>query len=94
MSNDVVTYAKFNREMFIAQRRSTCLLHQVTEENDFAKMGAHHTLDLELNKDVKIVKPEWDAIAFQRVQEACNEQKGAEIGAIILGEGVYSASFA
>ena len=77
-----------------SQGASLSISGQVTAENDFAKMGAHHTLDLELNKDVKIVKPEWDAIAFQRVQEACNEQKGAEIGAIILGEGVYSASFA
>ena len=70
-----------------SQGASLSISGQVTEENDFAKMGAHHTLDLELNKDVKIVKAEWDAIAFQRVQEACNEQKGAEIGAIILGEG-------
>lgn len=71
-----------------SQGASLSISGQVTEENAFAKMSAHHTLDLELNKNVKITKPEWDAIAFQRVQEACSEQKGAEIGAIILGEGV------
>ena len=69
------------------QGASLSISGQVTVENDFVKMGAYHTLDLELNKDVRIVKAEWDSVAFQRVQEACSEQQGAEVGAIICGEG-------
>jgi protein pelota len=71
------------------QGASLSISGQVTVENDFVKMGAHHTLDLELNKDVRIVKAEWDSVAFQRVQEACSEQQGAEVGAIICGEGAF-----
>jgi protein pelota len=29
----------------------------------------------------------WDAIALQRVEEACIEGRGAEVGAIVCGEG-------
>lgn len=59
----------------------------VTEENHFVRMGAFHTLDLEMNRDVKIIKEEWDNVALQRVEEACAEGRGAEVGAIVCGEG-------
>ena len=60
---------------------------KVSEENSYVKMGAFHTLDLEMNRDVKIIKEMWDAIALQRVDEACVEGRGAEVGAIVCGEG-------
>jgi protein pelota len=55
-------------------------------------MGAFHTLDLETNRDVRIVKEEWDSVALERVKEACDEGKGAEVGAIVCGEGKALAS--
>lgn len=61
---------------------------RVTSENQFVKMGAYHTLDLETNRDVRIVKEEWDSIALQRVKEACEEGRGAEVGAVVCGEGM------
>jgi protein pelota len=60
---------------------------KVSEENSNVKMGAFHTLDLEMNRDVKIIKEIWDMIALQRVEEACVEGRGAEVGAIVCGEG-------
>lgn len=60
---------------------------KVSEENSYVKMGAFHTLDLEMNRDVKIIKEMWDTIALQRVEEACVEGRGAEVGAIVCGEG-------
>ncbi|KLO14949.1 hypothetical protein SCHPADRAFT_902809 [Schizopora paradoxa] len=60
---------------------------QVTQENPFVKMGAFHTLDIEADRDIRITKPEWDSIAFGRVNEASNEARGAEVGAIVCGEG-------
>ncbi|CCA69977.1 probable Pelota protein [Serendipita indica DSM 11827] len=60
---------------------------RVTEENAHVKMGAFHTLDIEVNRDVKIIKQEWDRIALDRVDEACAEGRGAEVGAIVCGEG-------
>ncbi|KAG8832529.1 Translation factor pelota [Serendipita sp. 399] len=60
---------------------------RVTEENHYVKMGAFHTLDIEMNRDVKIIKEEWDRIALDRVDDACAEGRGAEVGAIVCGEG-------
>ncbi|PAV20930.1 mRNA surveillance pelota [Pyrrhoderma noxium] len=70
-----------------SQGASLSISGQVTAENQFVKMGAYHTLDLEVNRDVRIIKVEWDSIALQRVREACEEGRGAEVGAIVCGEG-------
>lgn len=50
-------------------------------------MGAFHTLDLEANRDVRIEKDEWDSIALSRVEESCVPGRGAEVAAIVCGEG-------
>ncbi|KAG8856817.1 Translation factor pelota [Tulasnella sp. 330] len=60
---------------------------RVSQENQHVKMGAHHTLDLEPNRDIRIVKEDWDSISLGRVQEACVEGRGADVGAIVCGEG-------
>lgn len=60
---------------------------RVTSENEHVRMGAFHTLDLETNRDIRIMKGEWDSIALGRVKEACDEGRGAEVGAIVCGEG-------
>ena len=59
-------------------------------ENEYIRLGAFHTLDLEPNRDVKIIKDEWDSIALARVDEACEEGRGAEVGAIVCGEGKFN----
>ena len=61
---------------------------RVTSENPHVKMGAFHTLDVEVNRDVRIEKAEgWDSIAISRVEEAIVPGKGAEVGAVVCGEG-------
>ncbi|KAG8692001.1 Translation factor pelota [Ceratobasidium sp. 423] len=60
---------------------------RVSEENRHVKMGAFHTLDLEAHRNVKIIKEHWDSIALQRVEEAIVPGRGAEVGAIVCGEG-------
>ncbi|KAI0269118.1 eRF1 domain 1-domain-containing protein [Gloeopeniophorella convolvens] len=50
-------------------------------------MGAFHTLDIEPNRDVRIEKLEWDSISLERVQEASVPGRGAEVGAVVCGEG-------
>jgi len=70
-----------------SQGASLSISGPVIKENQFVKMGAYHTLDLEVNRDVRITKGEWDSIALSRVTEACEEGRGAEVGAIVCGEG-------
>jgi protein pelota len=60
---------------------------RVVEENEHVKMGAFHTLDVEANRDVRIEKPEWDSISLERIEEASQPGRGAEVGAVVCGEG-------
>ncbi|KAJ3812166.1 eRF1 domain 1-domain-containing protein [Lentinula aff. lateritia] len=61
---------------------------RVIVENPHVKLGAFHTLDIEANRDVRIEKADgWDSIALSRVQEAIVPGRGAEVGAIVCGEG-------
>ena len=63
---------------------------RVAEENQHVKLGAFHTLDIEANKDVRIEKDAggWDSIALGRVEESCVPGRGAEVAAIVCGEGM------
>lgn len=62
---------------------------QVTSENPHVKKGAFHTLDLEVGRDFTILKGvgEWDSIARERVFEITEPGKGAEVAAIVCGDG-------
>ena len=64
---------------------------RVAEENQHVKLGAFHTLDIEANKDVRIEKDEggWDSVALGRVEESCVPGRGAEVAAIVCGEGMF-----
>jgi stalled ribosome rescue protein Dom34 len=35
-------------------------------------MGAYHTIDLEVNRKFTLSKAEWDSIALERVDQACD----------------------
>lgn len=70
---------------------ATAALHisgRVTSENPHVKLGAFHTLDIEANRDVRIEKADgWDSVALSRVEEAIVPGRGAEVGAVVCGEG-------
>nr|UST29492.1 pelota [Haliclona caerulea] len=59
-----------------------------TEENQFVKMGAYHTIDLELNRKFTLIKEHWDLIALERVDMACDPTQHADLAAILLHEGL------
>ena len=60
-------------------------------ENAHVKMSAFHTLDIEVGRDIRIEKDEWDSIALATVEESCVPGRGAEVGAIVCGEGQSSS---
>ncbi|KAH8083036.1 pelota [Filobasidium floriforme] len=73
-------------------RNSTATLQingTVTNENDYVKLGAYHTLDLEANRNFSIHKQEggWDSVALEVIEDATKEGRGADVGAVVLGEG-------
>lgn len=51
-------------------------------------MGAYHTLDLELNRKFSITKAEWDSIALERVEMACDVAQSADVAAVIMDNGL------
>ncbi|OQR69061.1 protein pelota-like [Tropilaelaps mercedesae] len=57
-------------------------------ENQFVKMGAYHTLDLELTRKFKLIKTLWDSIHLERLQQACDPTMSAEVAAIVMQEGI------
>mmetsp|Transcript_2169 Transcript_2169/g.2940 ORF Transcript_2169/g.2940 Transcript_2169/m.2940 type:complete len:424 (-) Transcript_2169:134-1405(-) len=58
------------------------------EESKFVKMGAYHTLTLEVGKTFSIEKECWDQIFLDRIEEACQPERNAEIAAIVMQTGL------
>lgn len=58
------------------------------QENQYVKMGAYHTLDLELNRKFVLGKHEWDSIALERIDLACDVTQHADLAAIVMQEGL------
>jgi len=57
-------------------------------ENEYVKMGQYHTLDLELNRKFVLKKHEWDSVALERVESACDPAASADVAAVIMQEGL------
>ncbi|KAI9322397.1 protein pelota [Dichotomocladium elegans] len=66
---------------------------RVVSENPYVKMGSYHTIDLELNRNFTLHKGEWDTIALERVEEACDITKQADVAAIVCQEGLANICF-
>uniref|UniRef100_A0A7S1Z461 Protein pelota homolog n=1 Tax=Trieres chinensis TaxID=1514140 RepID=A0A7S1Z461_TRICV len=58
------------------------------EESDHVRMGAHHTLTLELGRNFSVEKTCWDRIYLDLIQEACNPELGAEVAALVMQTGL------
>ncbi|XP_076346162.1 pelota mRNA surveillance and ribosome rescue factor isoform X2 [Tachypleus tridentatus] len=58
------------------------------QENQYVKMGAYHTIDLELNRKFTLVKAHWDSVALDRLDMACDPTQHADLAAIIMQEGL------
>ncbi|KAL4714575.1 hypothetical protein ACJJTC_006621 [Scirpophaga incertulas] len=57
-------------------------------ENQYVKMGAYHTLDLELNRKFTLKKVLWDSVALERVDIACDPAQSADVAAVVMQEGL------
>lgn len=61
---------------------------KTTEQNEYVPNQSYHTAEVQLNKKLKINKPEWDDISYNIVLAASSVEKKAEVGAVVLQEGV------
>lgn len=58
------------------------------EENEYVKMGAYHTLDLELNRPFTLTKSYWDIIDLDRLHLSADIARTADVAAVVLHEGL------
>jgi protein pelota len=62
---------------------------RVAEENKWVKVGAFHTLDLELQRNFTLEKSEgWDSVALDVVREAIRVDKEGTVPAVVMQEGL------
>ena len=68
-----------------------CSLHvkgRNIQENQYVKMGAYHTLDLEPNRKFVLAKHHWDTVHLERINMACDPTQNADVAAVIMQEGL------
>ncbi len=73
---------------FDPERMLLRLSGRVMEENPHVRVGAYHTLDLELNQNFSIYKEHWDTIHLDRISLASDPVKMAEVAAVVLVPGL------
>lgn len=74
---------------------------QIARENKHAKIGQHHTLDLELNRNFTIEKvvegkdggAGWDSVSQTQLMEAIDPNKSTEAVAVVMQEGLGNICF-
>ncbi|XP_076857069.1 protein pelota homolog isoform X2 [Brachyhypopomus gauderio] len=58
------------------------------EENQYVKMGAYHTIELELNRKFTLAKKVWDSVVLDRIDQACDPAQKADVAAVVMQEGL------
>jgi len=57
------------------------------EESQWVKMGAHHTLEIELNNKVTVGKECWDFMYLQSLDQATDVHKTSEVAVVLIEAG-------
>lgn len=58
------------------------------QENAYVKLGAHHTIELEPQRPFTLAKARWDSVVLERVEQACEPARGADVAAVVLHAGL------
>lgn len=61
---------------------------KVISDSPHIKRGAYHTLELEAPRKFTIGKNEWDSVALDMVQEACDAKATADLAAVVMEMGL------
>lgn len=61
---------------------------KVIEDHEDVPAGTYHTFSLDLNRNFKLYKLEWDLVSLEVVENSTNPEAKAEIAAIVMEEGV------
>eukprot|EP00971_Amphidinium_carterae_P046504 916161-Amphidinium_carterae.1 len=58
------------------------------EENQWVKMGAHHTLEIEINNKLTLGKDCWDFMFLQSLDASTDVHKSAEVACVLMEAGI------
>ncbi|KAH3669505.1 hypothetical protein OGAPHI_001626 [Ogataea philodendri] len=61
---------------------------RTTVQHDDVPLGSYHTAELEFNQKFTLYKNDWDEISLDLVNKSCSIEAKAEVGAVVLQEGV------
>lgn len=61
---------------------------KTVEANEYVPLQTYHTAEIQLQKLLTLFKPEWDEISYGLVVKACSIEDKAEVGAVVMEEGV------
>ena len=82
---------KVERVEFDAEKCALRVSGKNVEENEFVKMGQYHTLELEIDRPFKIEKTCWDSIFLERLEEAADPGKKADLAVVSYGSSFRKA---
>ncbi|KAM1752832.1 hypothetical protein ACFX11_010758 [Malus domestica] len=57
-------------------------------ENEYVKIGAFHTLELELHRPFVLRKDVWDSLALHELHQASNPSASADLAVVLMQEGL------
>lgn len=57
-------------------------------QNEHVKIGAFHTLELELHRPFTLRKPVWDSLALDVIRQASNPAASADLAVVLMQEGL------
>ncbi|XP_065891097.1 protein pelota homolog isoform X1 [Dysidea avara] len=58
------------------------------QENQYVKMGAYHTIDIQLNQRLTLAKLKWDIVSLDRLEMSCDPSRTADVAAVVMQEGL------
>lgn len=73
---------------FSAQDESLRVRGQTVTPHEDVPLNSYHTAQLEFHHPFTLWKPDWDQVAYDIISKACQIEAKAELGAVVLQEGV------
>lgn len=61
---------------------------RVAEENQYVRVGAYHTIEIEPHRAFSLTKEMWDSVYMDRLQLSLDPAVDADLGAIVMQEGL------
>ena len=55
-------------------------------ENEFVRIGQHHSIDIQLNSNLSIGKGYWDKIDLELLEESCDPSANADLAVVMMDD--------